>query len=270
MKSYFSRNITPLYLAISLGIAIVTAFPERLQAQKNTSSSQRVVAREEVVGKKIRFKPPKVGAPGNRSGGASRGNNCGLERKSLKAVLPVSNFGLTVAEYPSFFVYVPQKSTQLAEFELREENNNKAVYKTKVIVSATPGIVTINLPADKSVPPLKIGKNYHWFFSIICDPQDRSEDLFVEGWVQRIKPSPTLVSQLQKAAPRDRPAIYAEAGIWHETLTTLTALRSSAPNDLTLVADWAELLESVGLSKIAQEPLVQCCQKPVNRVGNSS
>ena len=261
MKTYFSLKLVPLSLAISLEIAVITAFPQTLQAQlKNTSSSQAVAAGGELVGTKVRFKPPKVGAPDNRSGGASRGSNCSSNQKSLKALLPAGKLGLTVAEYPTFFVYVPESSTQLAEFELREENNNKVVYKKRFIVPATSGVVNFSLGADKTLPPLKVGKNYHWMFSIICDSQDRSEDFFIEGWVQRVEPSPTLLSDLQKAAPRDRPALYAAAGIWHETLTTLTDLRYSSPKDLTLVADWVELLESVGLSKIAKEPLVQCCQ----------
>ncbi|ARV57808.1 hypothetical protein BZZ01_03425 [Nostocales cyanobacterium HT-58-2] len=265
MKSYFSLKFASVSLAISLQIAVISAFPKTLQAQlKNTSLSQKVAAYGEVIGTKIRFKPPKVGAPKNRSGGASRGGNCSLEQKSLKALLPASKLGLTVAEYPTFFVYVPQSSTQLAEFELREENNNKIVYKKRLMVPATAGIVNFSLSDNKTLLPLKIGKNYHWFFSIICDPQDRSEDLFIEGWIQRIEPSPTLVRQLHEAAPRDRPRIYAAAGIWHETLATLMDLRSSYPNDLTLVVEWAELLESVGLSKIAKEPLVQCCHKPLN------
>jgi hypothetical protein len=256
MKSNFS-TFAPLSLATLLGIGVSATFPEMLKAQSSsTIASQRVAERGEIAKTKVDFKPPKVGAPENRKGGASRGSSCSSNRNSLKALLPVSNLGLTVEKYPTFFVYIPPISTQLAEFELHEGNaNSTVIYKTRFTVPTTPGIFTFSLPNNNTLQPLEIGKNYHWFFSIICDPQDRSEDIYVEGWVQRIQPSLTLANQLEKAAPRDRPALYAEAGIWHETIRTLAELRYSRPQDSTLLADWEELLKSVGLSKFAKEPL---------------
>ncbi len=35
------------------------------------------------------------------------------------------------------------------------------------------------------LPHLKMGKEYHWSSSVICDRQDRSEDLVVEGSIKR-------------------------------------------------------------------------------------
>lgn len=257
MKNNFSQKFALFSLAMLLEIAINTAFAGKLTAQPSSALlNQEIIEPGEVVGEKVNFKPPKVGAPENRKGGASRGTNCSRSQKSLKALLPTSNLGLTVEKYPTFFVYVPPISTQLAEFELREGNDSTVVYKTRFMVPATPGVVNFSLPPNKTLQPLEIGKSYKWSFSIICDSEDRSKDLFVEGWVQRIEPSSTLASQIEKAKPRDRPALYAESGIWHETLMTLAELRYSYPQDSTLVAEWTELLESVGLNNIAQEPLV--------------
>ncbi|MDZ8227518.1 DUF928 domain-containing protein [Nostoc sp. ChiVER01] len=259
MKTTFSIKLAPLSLATLLEISIIAAFPQTLTAQSShLLLSQNLAGNKKIFERKINFKPPKVGAPDNRKGGASRGTMmCSQNRKTLKALLPANNLGLTVEKYPTFFVYIPSVSTQLAEFELREKNNSAVVYKTRFPLPASSGIVSFSLPTNKTLQPLEIGKNYKWSFSIICDSEDRSEDLFVEGWVQRIEPSSTLVSQLEKATSRDRPSLYAEAGIWYETLTTLAQLRYSNPQDLTLVADWKELLESVGLNSIAKEPLVE-------------
>ncbi|MFN6486549.1 MULTISPECIES: DUF928 domain-containing protein [unclassified Nostoc] len=260
MKTNFSLKFAPLSLATLLEIFVIAAFPQTLTAQSSAPLlSQNLAGNKEIFERKINFKPPKVGAPDNRKGGASRRGTmmCSQNQKTLKALLPGSTLGLTVEKYPTFFVYIPSVSRQLAEFELREKNNSTVVYKTRFTLPASSGIVSFSLPTNKTLQPLEIGKNYKWSFSIICDSQDRSEDIFVEGWVQRIEPSSTLVSQLEKATSRDRPSLYAEAGIWYETLTTLAQLRYSNPQDLTLVADWKELLESVGLNSIAEEPLVQ-------------
>jgi len=55
----------------------------------------------------------------------------------------------------------------------------------------------------------------------------------------------------------DRVIIYAKAGIWYDALSNLAELRRRNPNDPTVIRDWQELLKSVGMEKIAQEPLFQ-------------
>ncbi|RCJ19646.1 hypothetical protein A6770_05755 [Nostoc minutum NIES-26] len=284
MKNNYCRAYTPLSLFISLGIGAVTIYPQALMAQtpsnllsqkivesqdtfetKDNFKIPRVGTPENLKGGAVRFKPPKVDAPENRRGGASRGDNCSLSSKSIKALLPANNLGLTVEKYPTFFVYIPPTSSHVVEFELHEGSKNQVVYKTRFIAPDNAGVVSLSLPNNKTVEPLQIGKNYRWFFSVICNPEDSSENLLVQGWVQRIQPSATLVSQLQKAAPRDRPRIYAEAGIWHETLTTLADLRYSNPQDLSLVTDWKELLKSVGLNDVAEEPFSHIAEKSLSR-----
>ena len=68
--------------------------------------------------------------------------------------------------------------------------------------------------------------------------------------------TPTLASELEKAAPKDRPSIYANAGLWYDTVTSLVQLREANPNDPQLAEDWTDLLQSIGLDAIAQAPLV--------------
>lgn len=286
MKNNFCRSFTPFSLFLPLEIGLVTIFPQALMAQTPSNlSSQNIVEYQKdnlkipkvgspgnLKGGAVRrggggvnFKPPKVDAPENRRGGATRSDDCKLSKKTIKALLPANNLGLTVEKYPTFFIYIPPASSRLVEFELREGSKNQVVYKTRFVAPNNPGVISFSLPKNKSVEPLEVGKNYRWFFSVICNPEDRAEDIFVQGWVQRIEPSATLVSQLEKAPPRDRPNIYAEAGIWHETLATLAELRYSNPQDVTLVNDWKELLKSVGLSDVAEEPFSHIAEKSLRR-----
>lgn len=282
------RHLTTLSVALSLELFIIPGFPLLVRAQSpHTLLKQEISHNGEILeartpfnppkvrtpgnleggavrrGREVarsrrplRFKPIKVGAPGNLEGGATRGDGCSVGRKPLTAVMPVDNVGLTLAEYPTFFVYVPQTSAKAVEFVLLDEKYAD-VYTTTFTPIGTPGIVSIRLPADGKVLPLAIGKGYRWFFSMICDADDRSEDLVINGGIQRIEPPQQLVSSLQKAAVGERPTIYAEAGIWYDTIITLADLRRSSPNDLNLALDWTQLLESVGLNQISREPLVQ-------------
>ncbi|MEH2265463.1 DUF928 domain-containing protein, partial [Nostoc sp.] len=64
---------------------------------------------------------------------------------------------------------------------------------------------------------------------------------------------------LAKANLYKLPTIYAEAGIWHEALTSLVQLRQTEPNNFKARLDWRQFFKSVGLSAIASEPLIDCC-----------
>ena len=61
------------------------------------------------------------------------------------------------------------------------------------------------------------------------------------------------------ATPRQRVALYAQAGIWQDALTTLGELRVRQRQDAALATDWKDLLDSVGLDNISTEAIVECC-----------
>ncbi|WNZ23512.1 DUF928 domain-containing protein [Leptolyngbya sp. NK1-12] len=198
------------------------------------------------------FEPPDRGLPGRREGGGTRGE-CLVQQPALTALMPNTNLGLTVAEHPSFFWYIPQNGAAAGEFVLLDQTNAE-VYKTIVPVSQA-GVVSVSLPADGSVPALEVGQSYRWYFSLICDPLDRSADVFTSGWIKRVEPSPSLTQKLAAATAEEQPKIYAEAGIWYEALSTLVQLRQAQPQNPALVSQWQTLLASVGLEQIADQPL---------------
>ena len=208
--------------------------------------------------------PPNQDAPtGRRRGGGSRCPECQNSDLPLTALVPGTNsksfLALTVASRPTFWFYVPYTLTpeSSVEFVLQDAADNY-IYKTTFTVPGKPvGVVSITLPPG--VAPLEIGKQYHWTFLIHKNLQKQSEYVAVDGLVQRVEPSLELMTQLNKLTPRERTALYAANGIWHDALTTLASLRRTNPQDATLTADWVRLLQSVGLDNIAPEPVVQCC-----------
>ena len=256
-----------LAFAFALALVSFTSCLTRIQAQptKPVVSTVRFVPPP----------PPERGTPtGRQRGGASRGQ-CPVVGKPLTALVPATQktlgarqgsspalgtlesvWGLTVAERPTLWFYVPYTLTPKLpiEFVLQDEQGND-VYQTSFTSSQTPpGIAKFRLPSTAA--PLKVGKKYHWYFSIYCDSDD---PVFVEGWVQRNALNPSVINRLQKATPRQRTALYAANGIWHDALTTLAELRSANPQDATLRNDWVSLLQPVGLEAIAREPMSKCC-----------
>ena len=208
--------------------------------------------------------PPSPRIPGRRQGAGSRGSGLveclPANSGSLVALLPDTNLGLTTAAYPRFFWSVPLTNAPLMEFTLYEvdakQANRNLIYKTTFSITGEAGIASLSLPTDVNLPPLRLGQDYRWSVSLICNPTDRAQDITVDGWVQRVVPSSTFTQQLKQAKPRDRPAIYAQNGLWFNTVETLIDQRCARPQDTALAAGWAELLKSVNLEAIAKQPLI--------------
>ncbi|MCL1473061.1 DUF928 domain-containing protein [Argonema antarcticum] len=242
---------------ISLEILLTPGCSTQKQEQYEKSSLHQKSASVSVVAQT--FQAPNRGAPTATVGSASRSGSCVLSRqKNLTVLLPQSNLGLTVSQRPTFFAYVPKSTAQKGLFVLKDRNHRE-VYRKNFTLPNQPGIVSISLPA--TAPPLEVGKMYEWNLLIVCSPDsnDQSGNAIAGGWIERIQPSQALVNQLKNAPPITVPALYAKAGIWHEAFGNLVKLRRNQPNDATLLANWGEMLKSVGLENFIQEPLVDCC-----------
>ncbi|MFB2837298.1 DUF928 domain-containing protein [Floridanema evergladense] len=210
-----------------------------------------------------RYVPPDRGVPSSTAPGGSRGGICEQDQKQdqsipslgLTALRPDDSLergmGLTLESQPQFLVYMPQTSAEYAQFTLKNEQGNN-VYQTKEFrIKGQPGIISISLP--KNSIQLENNKNYTWYISLICNPQNRAKDVYVTGWIRR-EPRTDLANKLQNAAARERPKIYAENGIWYEAIANLAELISQNPKDPTLMNDWKTLLESAKIPDIGNKP----------------
>jgi hypothetical protein len=139
---------------------------------------------------------------------------------------------------------VPTTSAETAEFSLRNQAG-QGLYRTTVSLPSTPAIVSISLPEQTTA--VEVGKTYTWTFAIICDPNDRLEDQFVTGTVQRHELDPTRAAQLEQASASDRLTLYQQDGVWYDALALLLKLRRTAPEDTSLTTTWHELLQSGGI-----------------------
>lgn len=201
------------------------------------------------------FRPSNRGLPGRREGGGTRGG-CPLQQPKLTALIPPSNLGQTLAPYPTFFWYLPQNAATAAEFVLLDANNAE-IYKTQVTLPAEAGVVSLTLPQDLAPDRLlEVGQSYRWYFSLICDPLDRSADMFTSGWVERVEPSAELNNALAVALAADVPNLYAKAGLWYDALAATASLRQSQPQNPAFVSEWQNLLQAVGLEALANQPML--------------
>ncbi|BAZ28704.1 hypothetical protein NIES4074_11380 [Cylindrospermum sp. NIES-4074] len=148
-----------------------------------------------------------------------------LDKETLR-LKPKSSqivWGKTFEAYPTFWFYIPyeyEESELEAKFVLLDEDKRIVtgpifLKPSKDNSSGKPRLAKFTLPKQQ---PLEIGKQYNWYFSIICDERKPSRNPGVAGWIQRVK--------LDIIAPKNY-LYYAEKGIWYDTVTRLADSRAA-------------------------------------------
>ena len=190
-----------------------------------------------------------TGRPNTRTSGGTKNPDCPKVDPPMTALVP-ENMGLTVSNSPTFWFYIPYNSqeVQTGEFVLQDEKGEKDIYRTTFKFSATPGIVSLPLP-ENLPKSLEIERPYLWSLLVFCNPEDKDDNLALEGYVKRVKGN----SNFQVYTD------YAKKGIWHDALTDLAERRGDKPQDPKLEEDWKILLKAVQLEDLAEEPMKRCC-----------
>lgn len=250
-------RLTAILISLGVGLELLLISNFATQVQAKLANVEPTPGNSSVA--LVTFEPPGSGQPDDSVGGASRdGGQCPQDRLAanspLTPLMPTTNYGLTTAEHPTFFVYVPQTSAQKIFFSLKDETKTYH-YQTILPMIGKQGIVGFKLPAD--APALENGKSYQWSFAIMCGNALRPDSPMVQGWVRRTELKPALSSQLQQANSLQRAISYGKEGIWYDTLTSLAEAQRSQPQDPKILSSWEQLLKSVGLDAIATKPLVQ-------------
>lgn len=242
-------------LALSVAFSAASQTTEQVSVNRSLNSSNAQVI----------FNPPTSDSEKDSRGGASRPaqSKCRDDRFSevpLTALIPDRHAGLTIASYPTFFVYVPPTSAQQLYFNLKDANN-QGIYQTMLPISGQPGVVNIQWP--KNQPPLEIGQTYYWSAVLMC-PSPQTDMPSVTVSVQRVEIEATMTEEIEESPTLEQAAFYAELGIWYDTLTTLFQLNQfshlndyPASEENLIHQNWVNLLNSVGLEAIADRPLLE-------------
>lgn len=214
--AYFSKRIarcTALGLVIGLGIQL--SIPTGVQAAEEDQVRQ--------------------GLPGRRISGASRLPNtaCAQNSSPMVAIVPETNLGVTAVAEPTLWLSVPSvASTKQLEFYLFNVQD-EIIYQTSFIVEPTDDLVGLDLGSMANAPKLEVNQRYRWAASIICNPDNHSENISVEGWVDRVEASNTDGT-----------------GFWYDQLGLLMEQLQRYPHSRDALSQWHRLMASARLDQI--------------------
>ena len=202
-----------------------------------------------------KFRLPQRQVPERTTPGGSRSDGqCFLnaEKMPLTPLVPKDNFGLTVAKYPTIFVYIPETFAKKAFFSITDPYG-KFHYQTEISLPEQSGAIAISLAQIQQ--PLQLNSNYQWSLVLICGDQLEPDDPQVTGFIQRVELdySPTQLSELDIS--QQSVCLLSQQGIWYDLLHHLAELRKAQPENSFLIQHWEELLTKVGLEAFATEPL---------------
>lgn len=226
--------VTVLTIALSRGGAIA-GFTSNFVPEWTQLGSQAVAALPP---------PPDTGTPdGQRIPGGTRPELTGACKQTdlpPTALVPEDGKGLTTAEHPVFWFYIPYapKDIQSIEFSLHNRKETTTLYRTALQLTKTPGVIGIPLPP---IPKhsLNFNESYHWYFVVNCVPTKTFEnDVVLDGWVTRVPQSLNSDNQLNV--------------IWHDELTSLAKRYLSESQNTGVKIAWVNLLRSIGLAGLAQ------------------
>lgn len=236
------NNDKRMITIIILGLIMIFYAPAF--AQKGSDTKSITVTEQKTTSRMFEYKPPMRGKPGNRIGGGTRGADSDVPY--VAAMVP-DHTGITTKTQPALYWYLSKSTTNRIEFTLINEIDTKPVLEIS-LNSDKAGIHDIEL--SKYNINLIPGLEYQWFVALVLDPEHRSKDVTADGTIKHIKPSKELVEKLAVASKLDMPAIYAEQGIWYDSLSTLSELIKDNPDDKNLLEQRTLLIKQVGLSGI--------------------
>ena len=192
------------------------------------------------------YKPPVQDAPKVRVDGRTRGTDDVL---LTLTVLAPEHVGLTTKEQPTLFWYQSKAAKAKFELTISEVKSVGPLLEVKFDRVPTDGIQRLRL-ADHKVT-LKPGVEYRWSVAILIDEESRSKDIVASGVIKRVEPGPTLKKRLTGAPDADLPFIYADEGIWYDSLETLSDLIDKQQQDKGLREARAVYFMQAGLPEAA-------------------
>lgn len=237
-------------LSLFLVVVLILLCAPRSHAEQSAAPRDQVAQPGSPASAPLVYIPPHRGAPavGRRIGGGTRSFD---KPGPVVSVLAPDHVGLTTHDQPALYWFVSETVMTPIEVEvtLMEADGVKPIMKAKLPPPIGPGIQRVNL-ADHGVH-LAPGGQYEWSVALVLDPKRRSRDIVVSGSIERVTTEQAGDIPADKTPDRDTVARYAKAGLWYDTVMSVSDLIAASPTDQSLRQQRAELLDTAGLKEVS-------------------
>jgi hypothetical protein len=204
------------------------------------------------------YRPPMPDAPVVRVDGHSRGPDDVI---LTLTVLAPEHVGLTTKEQPSLFWYQSKAAKTRFELTIMEAKGVEPILEVKLHNPSIDGIQRLRL-SDYSAR-LKPAVEYRWTVAMIVDPDNRSRDVVASGVIRRVEPPTNLKNRLAKSSPAEVAFVYADEGIWYDSLEALSDEIENQPQNKGLHEQRAVFFLQVGLKEAALHEMKLASASPV-------
>lgn len=265
LKNKIAQKIATVLGILSLGIFITESLGSKEQASL-ANTPENIIATEasnQAIESISNFQPPDRGAPNRTADGGARG--CG----QMTLLTPGDRGATTISGNPTFFWYInptPDDPTKyrpiqkLAVVVINEKEEE--IYAQMIDAPSEASIVSFKLP-ENDLPALEPGQWYNIFIGAYNqeNPNIYEPCNSLSAWVKR----QVLTDEQQQelnivASNEERLQFYIQHEIWYDALTTLADIIRQSPHNSTLNLQWIQMLESIELGELANQPLLQPTQ----------
>ena len=261
-KSKIDKVIGICSLAITIwslnSLVAIAQTPKLTQAENSKATANGLPSNREAGGTRM---VDNSGLPDYRTPGGSRGN-CLAQGNNLTALIPNSSVNITASIAPKLFFYVPETTEQKTiEFVLRDQND-QLVHEVFLQTNGQEGIMNVEIPQEITKSLGESDASYHWYLSMICDAQDRADDVVLEGQIGYMELDNSVKQKLENSSPVEQADLFKQKGIWYDALSVV-AEGSNQVRNSAATEKWAQMLEEIGLSELSTQPFIN--GKPVSQ-----
>jgi hypothetical protein len=242
-------TFSSLSLAVLFGGLGVSMFGVATPTHAAPQATSPVKASSVKSGRRV-FQPVGSRMPADTVGGGSRSlDRCPKDSISNPVTLlsPNTLGERTSQERPTLLAYVAQTSAKQIFFSIQDDEGNYH-YQTMMPVPTQAGLVKIQMPASSAA--LEPGHRYRWSVVLSCGTRLRPDSPRAESWIERVNLTAAA------GAPQAQVDRLWSQNVWYDTVSSLAEIRRANPNDGPSAQLWADLLGSVGLSKLESAQFV--------------
>jgi hypothetical protein len=229
-----------------LGVSMFGLVAPTYAAPQATTSTKATSAKP---GRRV-FQPVGSRMPADTVGGGSRSlDRCPQDLISNPVTLlsPHTLGERTALDRPTLLAYIDQTSAKRMFFSIQDEEGQYH-YQTMMPAPTQVGLVKIQMPASSAA--LEPGRRYRWSVVLSCGDRLRPDSPRAESWIERVNVAAT------PGTPQAQVDRLWSQNLWYDTVSALAEVRRSNPGDPQLAQLWADLLGSVGLTKLQSASLV--------------